>query len=196
MGRVSVVKVILFISALLCSLSLLGPVFQFADYSLFLIYLAYFSVYVLSSVYIVWIFRQGDMFKEKKDSFLESSQLFGVLARRFHLLHLFRKNPRYTVHLHIECREKEKGLRFEGVALNISTGGLMASIDGLDRLYEHMIIKIIFPLDSGAHSMELPVEHLWMHDNEGKFYHGFRFLAFDGKQQQLIFKFLVDYKKE
>lgn len=196
MGRVSVVKAILFISALLCALSLLGPIFQLADYSLFLIYLAYFTVYVLSSIYIVWIFRQGDMFKQKKDSFLEKSQIFGRLARRFHLLHLFRKNPRYTVHLDIECRERERGMRFEGVALNISTGGLMASIDGLDRLYETMIIKIIFPLDSGAHSMELPAEHLWMHDHEGKFYHGFRFLAFDGRQQQLIFKFLVEYKKE
>lgn len=195
MGRVAVVKIILFVSAILCLLSFLGPVLQLPDYALFLIYIIYFIIYVLSSVYIIWIFRQGKLFREKKESFIEKNRLFGIIARRLHVLHLFRKSPRYNVHLEVECCERERGLCFQGTALNISTGGLMANIDSLDRLYENMIVKIIFPLDSGAHSMELPAEHLWMHDHDGKNYHGFRFVTFDGNQRQLIFKFLVEYKR-
>ncbi|MDP3480496.1 MAG: PilZ domain-containing protein [Desulfoprunum sp.] len=117
------------------------------------------------------------------------------MARRLHFFHFFRKSPRYSVNLEVECYERERGLRFPGTALNISTDGLMANIATLDRLYENMIIKIIFPQESGAHLMELPVEHLWMHEYEGQFCHGFRFHTFDGNQQQLIFKFLVEYKK-
>lgn len=195
MGRVGAVKVILFLSGSLCLLSLLGPVKRLPDYSLFLIYIAYFFVYILSSFYIIWIFRYGRIFREKKDDFIGGNRLLGPIARRLHFFHLFRKSPRYNVNLEVECYERERGLRFPGIALNISTDGLMASIDTLDRLYENMIIKIIFPQESGAYLMELPVEHLWMHEHEGQFCHGFRFHTFDGNQQQLIFKFLVEYKK-
>ncbi len=195
MGRDGAVKVILYLSGSLCLLSLLGPLKKLPDYGLFLIYIGYFVAYIFSSVYIIWIFRYGKMFREKKDSLIEKNWLLGPVAQRFHLLHLFRKSPRYSVNLEIECCERERGICFQGTALNISTDGLMASIATLDRIYENVLIKIIFPLAAGAHSLELPAEHLWMHEHDGQFYHGFRFSTFDGNQQQLIFKFLVEYKK-
>lgn len=195
MGRVGAVKVILGLSGVLCVSSLLGQIKKFSDYSLFLIYVGYALTYVLSSLYIVWLFRHGGKLKVREGQSRRGIKLFESVTQHFHLFHIFRKSPRYDVHLQIECYAREVGKVFRGTALNISTDGLMACIADLDRIYENMLVKIIFPLDSDAHSIELPAEHLWLHDRDGQLYHGFRFLGFDGMQKQVIFKFLVEYKK-
>lgn len=195
MGRVGAVKVILCLSGILCILSLLGPIKKISDYNLFLIYLVYAFTYVLSSLYIVLVFRHGGKIKEGKRQPNRGIEFLESVAERFHLFHIFRKSHRYDVHLQVECCAREVGRIFRGTALNISTDGLMACITDLDRIYENMLVKIIFPLDSDAHSIELPAEHLWLHERDGQLYHGFRFHGFDGQQKQVIFKFLVEYKK-
>lgn len=195
LGRVGVVRVILFLNGILCAASLLGSMKKLPDYYLFLLYIGYITVYLLSSLYIGWMFRCGGKFREKRDRFIERNWLIGSIIRYYRFSGLFRKSRRYNVNLEVECCERDLNASFRGTILNISTDGLMARIGTLDRLYENMFIKIIFPLDSGAQSMELQAEHLWIYEHEGEMYHGFRFHTFDGNQQ-LIFKILSEHQKD
>ena len=72
----------------------------------------------------------------------------------------------------------------------------MASIPQLDCLLERVVAKITFPLDIESHSIELPAEHLWFTEHDGKYYHGFRFRDFGSEQEQVVFKFLVKFRKK
>lgn len=67
MGRAAAVKVILVLSGILCLLSLLGPVKNLPDNYLFLLYIGYFIVYILSSGNVVRFFRQEGKAREKRD---------------------------------------------------------------------------------------------------------------------------------
>lgn len=196
MGREMAVKVILGISILLCSISFLQPIYALPDYSLFLVFLIYFSIYFLSSLWIIYMMRFSLEFKKTSEETVEPSTWLGrFLTRRYNLFHIFRKSPRYKVELLLACRDSEKNLSFSGKVLNISSDGFMATIPLLDSLLDRVIAKITFPLDSGSHSIELPAEHIWFTEHGGTLYHGFRFLDFSGEQEKVVFKFLVKFKK-
>ena len=98
--------------------------------------------------------------------------------------------------LEFVCQERERQLFFPGKVLNISSDGFMAVIPQLDNLLDRVVGKITFPFEGESHSIELPAEHLWFTELKGTYYHGFRFREFSGEQQQVVFKFLVRFRKE
>lgn len=197
MGRELTVKVILGISALLSSISLLGPVYTLPDYYLFAVYLLYFFVYIVSSFCIIYMMRFSLKFKKNSTEKNESLQWLGrVVLGRLNLFHIFRKSPRYNVELDLICQVAEMKIKFPGKVLNISSDGFMAAIPHLDCLLDRVVAKITFPIDHESHSIELPAEHLWFTEQGGKYYHGFRFREFGDQQEQVVFKFLVKFKKK
>ena len=107
-----------------------------------------------------------------------------------------RKSTRYYVELDIICHDKESNHTFTGKVGNISSGGFMARIPNLDYLLEQLIVKITFPATVKNHSVELPVEHLWVSEHQETTYHGFKFLDFDGSQEKVILNFLTKYRTQ
>ncbi len=196
MGRELAVKVILGISAILSGISLLAPVYKLPDWMMFVAFLIYFSIYVISSFCIIYMMRFSLKFKKKQE---QKRGLVHWLGRcingRVKLFQIFRKSPRYDVELDLVCQERERHLLFPGKVLNISSDGFMATIPQLDCLLDKVVGKITFPLEGESHSIELPAEHLWFTEQTGTYYHGFRFREFSGEQEQVVFRFLVRFDK-
>ncbi len=196
MGRELAVKVILGISAFLCGISLLGPVYNLPDWILFAVFLIYFTVYSVSSFFVIYMMRFSLTFMKKQ----EESKGVGHWVVHFLKGHrpffqIFRKSPRYSVELELVCQERERNLQFSGKVLNISSDGFMAAIPDLDCLLDRVVGKITFPLNGESHSLELPAEHIWFTEQSGTYFHGFRFREFSGEQEQVVFKFLVKFRK-
>jgi UDP-GlcNAc:undecaprenyl-phosphate/decaprenyl-phosphate GlcNAc-1-phosphate transferase len=197
MGRVLAVKVILGVSTLLGCISLLGPMYKLPDSSLFAVFLVYFSLYVASSFFIIYTMRFSLKLKKKRAE-NNNGRLYWlgrVFMGRFDFFRVFRKSTRYDVELAFVCQERERNLFFPGRILNISSDGFMASIPELDCLLDRVVARITFPLDNESHAIELPAEHLWFSKHGNEYYHGFRFRDLGGDQEQVVFKFLVKYKK-
>lgn len=196
MGRALAVKVILGVSALFGGLSLISTIHMVRDWCLFLIFSLYFLIFVVSSIWVVYAMRFNLKFKQhqggQKNQFYRISR---AVAGKMNIFKIFRKSPRYDVSLAIVCQERERGLNFSGTVLNISSDGFMASIPDLDCLLDRVVARITFPLELEAHAIELPAEHIWFTENGDVYYHGFRFRDFDGEQEQVVFKFLVKFKK-
>ncbi len=196
MGREWAVKVIVGISILLSGISLLGTVYDIRDSFLFLAFALYFVFYIFSSFYSVYLMRFSLKIRWKKEEpNYTFDKIIGCITRSLDFFKVLRKSTRHQVELDLICYDRERECTYAGKVLNISSGGFMAIVPDLDFLLEKIIVKIIFPLKAGGHSMELPVEHLWHTESEDTMYHGFRFLDFDGRQEKVVFKFLVKYKK-
>jgi hypothetical protein len=197
MGRVLAVKVILSITILLSLISLLGPIYKLPEVYLFTAFLIYVCIYIVSSFCIIHTMRVSLKFKKRNEELSDQTMSMGrILSGRVNFFRVFRKSPRYNVELALTCQERERNLVFPGTVLNISSDGFMADIPELDCLFDRVIIKITFPLDAESHSIELPAEHLWFTAHGSTYYHGFRFLDFGGDQEQVVFKFLVKFKKQ
>ena len=197
MGRALAVKVIVGITILLCLLSLLGPLYALPDAYLFAAFSVYVLIYIVSSFTIIRTMRASLKFKKKnEESSDQSMSVSGLLTGRVGFFRVFRKSPRYDVQLACTCQERGINQVFSGTVLNISSDGFMAAIPELDSLFDRVVIKITFPLDTESHSIELPAEHLWFTAHGNTYYHGFRFLDFGGDQEQVVFRFLVKFKKQ
>ena len=196
MGRVMAVKTIIALTTLLCAISVIGPLYGASDFQLFLVFLLYFTVYVISSFFIIHAMRASLKFKKRSGELCESGHWLGKLfVGRFGFFEVFRRSPRYQVDLSLECRDRERSLQFPGKVLNISSDGFMASVPQLDCLLDRVIARITFPLDSESHSIEIPAEHLWFSEQNHTYLHGFRFIDFGGDKEEIVFKFLVKYKE-
>lgn len=195
MEKKGAVKVILLLSIGLSCCGLLGPIYNFQDRYLFLIFCLYMGGYLLSSFYIIYLMRHGRRLKkiQKNWKSLKSLRAFFV---NFDILKIFRKSTRYDVDLQVVCWEETKEEAFHGKVRNISSDGFLAELPELNQLSGKMIAEITFPFGSGVHRVELPCEHLWISGEGAGPLHGFRIYDFDGDQQQIVFKFLVKYKKK
>jgi UDP-GlcNAc:undecaprenyl-phosphate GlcNAc-1-phosphate transferase len=197
MGRELAVKAIIGITALMSMVSFMGPLYGIGDGYLFLVFLCFFSIYVVSSFYIIHAMRASLKLKKKSGELSEQGNWFGKLTTgHFSFFEVFRKSPRYDVDLSLECRERERNLQFPGKVLNISSDGFMAAVPQLDCLLDRVVARITFPLDSETHSIEIPAEHLWFSEQHNSYYHGFRFLDFGGDKEEIVFKFLVKFKQK
>ncbi len=197
MGRRLVVKVIISITILLNLVSLLGSLYKWPDHYLFDAFLVYFFIYIASSFFIIYTMRASLKFKKKgADTSGQNRWLRRILLGQGNLLQIFRKSPRYDVELSLVCLERERNLEFPGKVLNISNDGFMATIPQLDCLLDRVVVRITFPFDAISHAIELPAEHLWFTEHGNTYYHGFKFIEFGGEQEQVIFKFLVKFKKK
>ncbi len=196
MGRETSVKAIIGIAILLCGVSLLGPLYRLSDACLFGAFLLYFTVYVGASLFIIHTMRLSLRLKKKSEKNAWSHWLHRLLSGKLDVFSVFRKSSRFEVDLKFVCRESERDINFTGKVMNISSGGFMASIPQLDCLLDKVIARISFPMEDQLLTVELPAEHLWFMEEGKKFFHGFRFLEFNGEQEQVVFRFLVQYKKQ
>lgn len=197
MGRVTAVKAIVGISIFLSGISILGPLYRLPDYALFSAFILYLVIYVGASLCIIHTMRLSLRIKKKaSDRSVYVHWLNRFLGGKFKYLSVFRKSSRYDVQLAVVCREAERNISFSGNVMNISNGGFMACLPELDCLLDRVVARITFPMESEALTVELPAEHLWFTEEGKKYYHGFRFLEFDGQQKEVVFRFLVQYRKE
>ncbi len=196
MEREQAVQMIIGVGIIMSVISVLGTVYQLPDYYLFCAFILYFVFYIFTSIYAVYLMRFSLKLRWKRE-FDDTifTKCVRIITKGLDFFKVLRKSTRYSVDLDLVCYEKESGDSFPGKVKNISSGGLLASFPSLDRIIEKSMVKITFPLKTGKHSVELPVEHLWMTEQGNEVFHGFRFLDFDGKQEKVVFKFLVKYKK-
>jgi hypothetical protein len=195
LGRETAVKTIIGVSILLSGISFLSPFYKLPDVYLFGVFLLYMVAYLTASLCIVYTMKLSLRIRKNTER-LGWQWLKDLIRGNVNLFSIIRKSPRYHVQLAVECRESERALTFSGNILNISNGGFMACLPELDCLLDRVVAKITFPMEKEPLTVELPAEHLWFTEEGKRYFHGFRFLEFDGQQKEVVFRFLVKYKVE
>ncbi len=196
MGRTGAVRVILGISVLIGCLSLLGPVYNIEEKYLFLLIVIFFLVYVLFSFYILRTLRYSHKFRNNRPKTGEASNFLNIALGFLDFFRIFRKSPRYNVNLELVCSNWQEDKTFHGRILDISTTGCMAFMRDMDILHDKVSLSISFPSDEKRFSVKLPAEHIWVFEQDGKYFHGFKFNEFDGEQEQVMFQFMVRLNKK
>jgi UDP-GlcNAc:undecaprenyl-phosphate/decaprenyl-phosphate GlcNAc-1-phosphate transferase len=196
MSRKNAVRAILAVAAFLSFVTLLGPIYGFPDSFLFLIFTVYLLAYLVSSFYIIMVTRYGVKIPSHKPGGRMAGMIY-KMTTIFDYIRIFRKSQRYGVSLNVVCTVLEKERRsFAGMVVNISNDGFLARLDDFTGEGEKIVAQITFPFNDYTHCLELPARHLWQSEINGVRHHGFKFLDFDGKQQQVVFKFLVKHKNK
>lgn len=196
MSRETAVRVILALATLLSLATLLGPLYQLPDRYLFLIFFGYLLTYLAASFGIILVTRHGlTIYQNPK-----LGRIAGILEKLVTLidcLRVFRRSRRYPVELSFCCWEPfENKEVYSGSVVNISSDGFMARLADLPGEGKKFVAQIAFPFDNYSNTLELPALHVWKALVNGEVHHGFKFLDFDGKQQQVVFKFLVKHKNQ
>ncbi len=193
-SRNRAVTIILGISVLLGCLSLLSPLYGIPDYWLFLLFGLYFCSFLFLSFYGK-LFRNvaGFTGRERLGKFFLPTKRF---FKKNDFFYISRKSERYQVALKCNCRGNETDKDFHGLILDISAGGFMACFDQFEDIDKNMDVTILFPAGLKEYSVCVPVERVWKLGDEGEYFCGFRFLDFDGEQNNISFHLMIVNMRE
>ena len=195
-GRVPTVKIIISLSTILGCISLLGPVYDLKDSTLFLLFVFYFAIYFISSFFILDFLRYNYRFRRKRDSCGAPSQFLKRLFQLLDIINIIRKDTRYDVSIPIKCCSADTKKYFEGNIINISRSGFMASIPQLATLRSDFSVGISFDTQhfTNTSAMQLSTEHLWISTMDGEQVHGFQFVNLTSQQKDELYQFIDNLK--
>ncbi len=185
-GRLSTVKIIIGISAILGGISLLGPFYGVQDNALFLLFIFYFVFIFISSLFIIDLLRYSYRMRRKRSSSGFPSKLLKYVFHVIDTLQIIRKNTRYDVDIPAKCHTIHTKNPLPGTICNISTGGFMATIPQLTSMRSGVLVDISF----NSQSVQFTVEHLWISTLNGEHIHGFRFLNMTDQQHDILHSFI------
>ena len=191
LNKIQSVKVILCISSFLAILSFASPIFNLSDRTMFAIFIVYTLCYLGATFYMLLHVRQSPhtlqvAVRSKKTKFLSLLDIVRII----------RRSNRYDVYLQCVCMQvSNDDSEKNGWVKNISNDGFLFVTQSYFEASESFIARITFPFEHYTHIIELPCQRIWFAKvKDDEWVHGFRFLQFDGMQEQLLFKFLVKQK--
>ena len=190
LSRASAVRVILAISVLLGSLTLLGPVYDFSEPLLFVLFSVYFMLYLVASFCIIGFFRYSLKLRKKRQHLVGTDLLLRFIFGSFDVFKIFRKSKRYNVNLKMSCSAGDSGSIHHGQVLNISLTGCMARMNVIETEDEIMKLRLDLQDDIELLKFEVQAEHLWLSQHEGVCYHGFRFIDPTPEKIEILSRYL------
>lgn len=198
MGRETAVKTILGICMLMSGMTLLVPFYQPPECVLFGIYLLYFVIYVVSSLFIVSLMklsfkhrrRKGNGYQVEVEGARGSSMVVRYLLKGLDYAKILRKDPRYDVYVNIRCRLSESAEWCCGRVENVSRRGCMAVVPELRSLQHTLGMELELPLEEDLHVVQIQAEHIWLSEGTNGWYHGFRFLEIEAEKKGAFDEFL------
>jgi len=189
-GRVGTVRVIIGLSLLLGASSLLSPLYGVSEPHMFAIFGVFFVIYTVSSFYIPVLLKLSYKFRKKKPKHGEANSILKILLGSFDRFRVFRKSKRYNVYLKLKCRNKDGEICYEGKVLDLSARGCMAYIKDIEKLSSYVDISIYIPVHEKVQKVSVFAEHIWVSEQDGVCYHGFRFEEFAQDQERIVENYL------
>lgn len=176
-NRVTTVKTIIGLSALLGGISLLGQIYNLAESTLFLIFVSYFLLYFISSFFIPDLLRYGFKFSRKHNSQGASFKYLKYLFQALDGLNIVRNTNRYDISIPFQCYTTDKEQCFDGIIKNISKSGFMASVPQLTTMETIPLTEIDLSTKQSSNRPQaaFSTEHLWLATQDGTHLHGFKF---------------------
>ena len=193
-SREITVKIIIGISAILGGISLLGPIYNLSDSTLFLVFVGYFSLYFISSFFILDLLRYSFRFRRKRNSCGIPCKALRLIFQLLDTIQIIRKDARHDVSVPIQCYTRtDKERHLEGAIINISSSGFMASIPQLTTLKSEFLAKITFNTQHSIKEspIQYTIEHLWISTKDENHIHGFKFTNLT-TQQNLELNTFID----
>lgn len=184
LDRKNAVKTIIGIGAILGGTSLLGPVYQLSDRTMFLVFAIYFIFYFASSFFILELVRYSLKFQRKRDWCGKPCVMIKQFFQFLDIMNIIRKEDRLNVRLPVHCLDPESQSIFTGEIQNISPTGFMATLPGISSLSGDLLVDIALPETDT--SIKLLAEHLWISTVDGTQFHGFRFIELDSEQEEAL----------
>lgn len=196
LSRENTVKIIVGLSAILGGTSLLAPIYNLEDRTLFLLFALYFMLYFASSFFILDVVRYRLRFQRKRDSCGSLSSFLKMLFQVLDKINLIRKDARFDVAIPIQCCITADRKRYRGTIVNISKSGFMCSIPELTTLRSHFLADISFETHSSETGEKLlfNIEHLWISTLDNNHIHGFQFSNLTSEQRQTLYRYIDGVK--
>lgn len=191
-GRKTTVKIIIGFSTILGGVSLLGPLYSLDESTLFLLFACYFTVYFISSFFILDLLRYSLTFCRTRESCGVPCKIVLFFCRIIDSIKIIRKSTRHNVSLPIQCYPNDSKEPLEGTILNISKGGFMASIPGLTTLETDIVIELHLDnqLSATPSQTQFLTEHLWIATQDNSDMHGFKFTNLPAQQRMELNLFI------
>ncbi len=187
LSRELTTKVIIGLSAIIGSLSLLGPIYHLPDYTLFAIFSFYFVFYFCTSFYILNLIRYSLRLSRKRSLCGLQPNVIKFAFTSLDWMRIFRKSSRYKVSIPFTCYDEKSHQELEGTILNLSEDGFMALIPVLNVLGSEITLTLVTnPNNSQQNSMKISAKHRWISTSNGKRMHGYTFLQLSDEQKDVI----------
>lgn len=182
------VIIIIGLSTILGCTSILGPLYDLSERTLFLLFAGYFILYFISSFFILELVRYRLRFQRKRDSCGAFSKTVKFSLRLLDTINIIRKDARHDVSIPIQCCITEEREHFKGTIVNISKSGFMASIPELTTLRSMFLADISFSTQTPATQEQVlfTTEHLWISTLNKKHIHGFQFSNLTSQQKSIL----------
>ena len=179
------IKIMLFLSVILCGISIFGVILHVPESLLFSIFVVYFA--------LNWF---ADHFAETLAQGMNRFQRKGELPDSPATIQsLFHREKRYNVEIQIRYNNYLSRHSLPGKIITISKAGFWARIDKLGVVCRDCIVTITFPGVRELQSVEMPVEHIWMSSQHNDQCHGFKFLDLEIEQQSILTKLIDSLEK-
>jgi UDP-GlcNAc:undecaprenyl-phosphate GlcNAc-1-phosphate transferase len=196
LSRENTVKIIIGLSAILGSISLLGPIYNLGEHTLFLLFALYFVLYFTSSFFILDLVRYRLRFQRKRNSCGHLCSFFKIVFQLLDKINLIRKDARYDVKLPMQCCITTDRKRYRGTIVNISKSGFMCSIPELTTLRSLFLADISFETHSLKNDEKLlfNIEHLWISTLDNSHIHGFQFSSLTPEQKRVLYHYINELR--
>ncbi len=195
LSRELTTKTIIAVSAIIGSLSLLGPLYHLPDSILFAVFSCYFILYFITSFYILNLIRYSLRFRRKRNwSGLPPQFIKGVFYS-LDWMRIFRKTTRYKVSIPFTCYDKKHNQKFTGTIVNLSRDGFMALIPEMSSLGSEIDLSLTTKqTHPQKNNLTLSAKHLWISGSDGMKKHGYAFMQLTDRQKILINTLLHERK--
>ncbi len=196
--RLTTVKIIVSLSAILGSTSLLEQIYNLSESTLFLLFMGYFVLYFLSSFFIPDLLHYGIKIHRKHDSQRAPFKHLKYLFQALDGLNIVRNTNRYDISIPFQCHTTNKEKHFDGIIKNISQSGFMASIPQLTTMESIPLIEMRFNTQQSSNLPQtlFKTEHLWLATQDGIHLHGFKFTNLTPEHKKILKQFIVSLKRE
>lgn len=191
LNRSETVQAILALSVMLGGLSLLSPVYGIEDKWLFLFFAIYFCVYLISSFYIIGVFRYTLRLRKMRHNLVRSDIFLRFIFGGFDYFKLFRKAKRYNVDIESHCTISDSERTLQGRILNISQIGCMLQMAPFDTRRKNIALSFKLLVGTELIDYAIAAEHLWVAQHEGACYHGLRFNESNPQILEILNQYLL-----
>jgi UDP-GlcNAc:undecaprenyl-phosphate GlcNAc-1-phosphate transferase len=187
------VKMILLVSAILSFFSVASMFFGIPDYYLFLIFLIYFILYLVSSFYVEEMLRFKLRFRRKRGW---ENERIGKLALIFiramdHVLRVNRKYKRYNLSLPFSFVAGEKDQDISGIStIDIGGGGFSARLKQLLSVGDKIDIAFFGSEEDSGARLFATAQIVWSSEEDGRHRYGFKFINMDKLRNNILNNYL------
>ncbi len=190
------VRIILLVSSMFAAIGIIGVTLEIPEYRLFLIFLAYFVLYVTASFFIknLLILRLRFIRKRRRAG-KKMWKVLVMLMKLMETLKAMKRTKRFNVTLPFSCTRTNGEEVFSGTVVNIGTCGFAARLRELIFLKEKTDVVVCLQEEEKEKRFSVTAEVAWLSREDDGYLYGFKFINMDKSQAGVLKDYIASLEK-